>query len=69
MYFVYVIKAIERSRYTGMIEDLENRLAEHNNKELSFRTKRRTRWELLYKTHFYRMNKIPCGQTADINSA
>jgi len=49
MYLVYVIKSKEGFRYTGMTEDLEKRLIEHNEKKLSFWTKRGTDWKLLYK--------------------
>ena len=52
-YFVYVIKSKEGFIYRGMTEDLNNRLVEHNNKALSFWTKRGTNWELLYKEEFY----------------
>ena len=52
MYFVYVIRSKEGFRYTGMTEDLEKRLAEHNNKELSFWTKRGTQWKLIYSEGF-----------------
>ena len=49
MYFVYVVRSKEGFRYTGMTEDLEKRLIEHNEKKLSFWTKRGTNWEILYK--------------------
>lgn len=52
MYFVYIIKSTESFRYTGMTEDLEKRLFEHNEKKLSFWTKRGTNWELIYKEEF-----------------
>ncbi|NUM71475.1 MAG: GIY-YIG nuclease family protein [Ignavibacteriaceae bacterium] len=51
-FYVYVIKSDEGLRYTGMTEDLEKRLAEHNNKELSFWTKRGNGWELAYFEEF-----------------
>jgi len=35
-----------------MTDNLERRLVEHNNKELSFWTKRETEWELIYKEEF-----------------
>ena len=47
-YFVYIIKSKEGFRYTGFTEDLEKRIKEHNNKELSFWTKRGTFWKLIY---------------------
>ncbi|HPO57055.1 MAG: GIY-YIG nuclease family protein [Ignavibacteriaceae bacterium] len=52
MFFVYVIKSIEGFRYTGMTEDLHKRLAEHNNKNLSFWTKRGNDWKLIYYEEF-----------------
>jgi len=52
MYSVYVIKSEEGYRYTGMTEDLEQRLKEHNDKTLSFWTKRGTNWELIYVEEF-----------------
>ncbi|OQY74191.1 MAG: hypothetical protein B6D44_05110 [Ignavibacteriales bacterium UTCHB2] len=51
-YYVYVIKSKEGFTYTGMTNDLEKRLVEHNEKTLSFWTKRGTNWELLYKEEF-----------------
>ncbi len=38
--------------YKGMTDNLERRLVEHNNKELSFWTKRGTEWKLIYKEEF-----------------
>jgi putative endonuclease len=52
MFFVYVIKSSEGYRYTGMTADIEKRLFEHNNKTLSFWTKRGTNWKLVYKEGF-----------------
>ena len=52
MFFVYVIKSIEGFRYTGITEDLQKRLAEHNNKNLSFWTKRGNDWKLIYSEEF-----------------
>jgi len=49
MYFVYVIKSEEGFRYTGMTEDVEKRLLAHNEKSLSFWTKRGTNWKVVYK--------------------
>jgi len=49
MFYVYVIKSSDGFRYTGMTEDLAKRLTEHNEKKLSFWTKRGTEWKLLYK--------------------
>ena len=51
-YFVYVIKSEEGFLYKGMTEDLELRLKQHNDKSLSFWTKRETNWELVYKEEF-----------------
>lgn len=52
MFYIYVIKSHEGFRYTGMTEDLEKRLVEHNEKKLSFWTKRGTNWKLMYKEEF-----------------
>jgi putative endonuclease len=51
-YFVYVIRSIEGYRYTGMTEDLDLRLKQHNDGSLSFWTKRGSDWELVYKEEF-----------------
>ncbi len=51
-YIVYVIKSKEGYHYTGMTEDLEKRLSEHNNKSLSFWTKRGNNWKLIYTEKF-----------------
>ncbi len=51
-YYVYVIRSKERFLYKGMTDNLERRLVEHNNKELSFWTKRGTEWKLIYKEEF-----------------
>ena len=49
---VYVIKSREGFHYTGMTEDLPLRIKQHNNKELSFWTKRGSVWKLVYKENF-----------------
>jgi predicted GIY-YIG superfamily endonuclease len=51
-YFVYIIKSAEGHYYTGMTEDLERRLSEHNNKSKSFWTKRGSNWEVIYSEEF-----------------
>ncbi|MBK9096905.1 MAG: GIY-YIG nuclease family protein [bacterium] len=51
-YFVYVIKSGEGFIYTGMTDNLERRLVEHNDKTLSFWTKRGTNWKLVYTEEF-----------------
>ena len=51
-YYVYVIRSKEGFLYKGMTDNLERRLVEHNNKELSFWTKRGTEWKLIYKEEF-----------------
>ena len=51
-YYVYIIKSAEGFRYTGFTEDLEKRLIEHNEKEMSFWTKRGTNGNLIYKEEF-----------------
>ena len=51
-YYVYIIASKEGYKYTGMTEDLELRLKQHNDKTLSFWTKRGTSWQLKYKEEF-----------------
>lgn len=51
-YTVYVIRSEEGFRYTGMTEDLNKRLGEHNNKTKSFWTKRGNKWQLIYSEEF-----------------
>ncbi len=51
-YFVYVIKSREGFFYTGMTEDIDKRLVEHNTKSVSFWTKRGTNWKLVYTEEF-----------------
>lgn len=51
-YFVYVTKSSEGYYYTGMTEDLERRVTEHNKKTKSFWTKRGTNWEVIYVEEF-----------------
>jgi putative endonuclease len=51
-FFVYIIKSSEGHTYTGMTENLEKRLLEHNSKSLSFWTKRGTNWELIHSEEF-----------------
>ncbi|MBM4175924.1 MAG: GIY-YIG nuclease family protein [Ignavibacteria bacterium] len=51
-YFVYVILSREGYRYTGMTEDLERRLQEHNEKVKSFWTKRGNDWRVIYFEEF-----------------
>ena len=52
IYFVYVIKSKEGYVYKGMTDNLDRRLAEHNNRSLSFWTKRGTDWKLIYSEKF-----------------
>ncbi len=52
-FFVYVIKSSEGYKYTGMTEDIELRMQQHNEKTLSFWTKRGSNWKLIYKEEFY----------------
>ena len=52
LYYVYVIESKEGFKYTGMTEDLEERLEQHNDQTLSFWTKRGTNWKLIYKEEF-----------------
>jgi putative endonuclease len=51
-YFVYVIKSEEGYYYTGMTENVERRLSEHNTKTKPFWTKRGTNWEVIYLEEF-----------------
>ncbi len=51
-YYVYIIKSEEGLHYTGFTEDIAKRLIEHNEKKLSFWTKRGTNWNLIYKEEF-----------------
>ncbi len=51
-YTVYVIKSSEGFQYTGMTEDIDKRLLEHNNKALSFWTKRGSNWKIIYKEEY-----------------
>ena len=52
LYYVYVIESKEGFIYKGMTDNLERRLVEHNNKALSFWTKRGTDWKLIYNEEF-----------------
>ena len=52
LYYVYVIESKERFLYKGMTDNLERRLVEHNNKALSFWTKRVTDLKLIYNEEF-----------------
>lgn len=51
-YYVYIVKSKEGFHYTGFTEDLEKRLIEHNEKDLSFWTKRGTNWKLIFTEEF-----------------
>ena len=51
-YHVYIIKSKEGFHYTGFTLNLERRLIEHNDKTLSFWTKRGTNWKLIYQEEF-----------------
>ena len=52
LYYVYVIESKEGFTYKGMTDNLERRIVEHNNKALSFWTKRGTDWKLIYNEEF-----------------
>ena len=52
MFTVYVIKSREGYMYTGMTEDIELRLKQHNEKLLSLWTKRGNNWKLVYKEEY-----------------
>lgn len=49
---VYVIESIEGYKYTGLTEDIELRLTQHNEKLLSKWTKRGNSWQLKYTETF-----------------
>ena len=51
-YYVYVIRSGEGFNYTGFTENLGKRLTEHNEKKLSFWTKRGTNWKIIYNEEF-----------------
>ena len=51
-YHTYIIKSQEGYHYTGMTEDLEPRISQHNNSSLSFWTKRGTNWKIIYSEEF-----------------
>jgi len=51
-FYVYVIKSQEGFKYTGMTEDLALKLKQHNDKSMSFWTKRGTNWEVVHKEEF-----------------
>ncbi|QQS36369.1 MAG: GIY-YIG nuclease family protein [Ignavibacteriales bacterium] len=51
-YYVYIIQSLEGYHYTCMTKELDKRLNEHNDKSLSFWTKRGTNWKLIYKEDF-----------------
>jgi putative endonuclease len=51
-FYVYAIKSKEGFLYKGMTDNLERRLIEHNDKLLSFWTKRGTDWKLIYKEEY-----------------
>ncbi len=51
-YFTYVIKSKEGLHYTGMTEDLDLRLKRHNDKSLSFWTKRGSEWKIIFSKTF-----------------
>jgi len=52
LYYVYVIKSKEGFIYKGMTDNLKRRLVKHNNKTLSFWTKRGSDWKLIYNEEF-----------------
>ena len=51
-FHVYVVMSEEQYKYTGMTEDLDLRLKQHNDKSLSFWTKRGNNWKLVYSETF-----------------
>ena len=65
-YIVYIIKSKEGYRYTEFTEDLEKRIIEHNNKELSFWTKRGTFWKLIYIEEYESKTILPPKRSRQI---
>lgn len=51
-YTVYVIRSEEGYTYTGYTEDLKKRLNEHNNRKLSFWTKRGKNWKVVHSEEY-----------------
>ena len=51
-YYAYVIKSKEGYHYTGMTENIELRISQHNNSSLSFWTKRGKNWRIIYSEEF-----------------
>jgi len=56
-YYVYIIQSKEGYKFTGMTENLEQRLSQNVNKSLSFWTKRGTKWEIVYTEEFLDLKK------------
>ncbi len=51
-HIVYVIRSEEGYIYTGVTEDIKNRLEQHNEKSLSFWTKRGNNWRVIYTEEY-----------------
>ncbi len=51
-FYIYVIQSEEGLRYTGITVDLGTHSQEHNNKSLSFWTKRGNNWRIIYFEDF-----------------
>ena len=49
MWYVYMLKCSDNSLYTGITNDLERRINDHNNKKASKYTRTRTPVTLIYK--------------------
>ena len=49
---VYIIKSKEGYKYTGMTEDMKERMIKHNTGNYSFWTKRGTEWRIIYIEEF-----------------
>ena len=47
-----MIRSAEGYTYTGMTVDIDLRLRQHNDKSLSFWTKRGTNWHLIYSEKY-----------------
>jgi len=44
---------MEGYRYTGLTENINIRIKQHNDKSLSFRTKRGTNWKVAYSEIYF----------------
>ncbi len=52
MFFVYIIKSSEGRYYIGSTQNIENRLAQHNNKTFKSWTNRYHDWKVVYSESY-----------------